>query len=116
MVATLAEQAVSFELLIQVQTDAHAMPIENAAVRWPERLSPYIPAARIDIPRQAFASEAQFAFTRSLSLNPWHALHEHRPLGNQNRARRRMYLELSRLRQTMNKVEHSEPDGSEIFE
>ena len=52
MVATLARQDVEFDLLVQVQTDPHRMPIENAAVRWPEKLSPFVPAATIHIPRQ----------------------------------------------------------------
>jgi hypothetical protein len=43
-------------------------------------------------------------------------LPEHRPLGNQSRARRRMYLELSRLRQRMNGVPHYEPTGDEVFD
>ena len=116
MVKTLNVQGVEFDLLIQVQTDSHRMPIENAAVRWPEKLSPFIPAAVIRIPRQVFDSPAQFAFTRQLSINPWHCLHEHRPLGNQSRARRRMYLELSRFRQQMNETEHVEPTGDEVFD
>lgn len=116
MVKTLARQAVEFDLLVQLQTDPHRMPIENAAVRWPEKLSPFIPVATIHIPAQTFNSQAQFDFTRQLTLNPWHCLHEHRPLGNQSRARRRMYYELSRYRQKMNSTSHVEPTGDEVFE
>ncbi len=116
MVKTLDKQSVEFDLLLQLQTDPQRMPIENAAVRWPQNLSPFIPAATIYIPRQKFDHAAQFDFTRRLSINPWHCLHEHRPLGNQNRARRRMYLELSRFRQEMNKTGHFEPTGDEVFD
>jgi hypothetical protein len=116
MVATLARQDVEFDLLVQVQTDPHLMPIENAAVRWPEELSPFVPVATVHIPRQKFDSPAQFAFAKQLSMNPWHCLPAHRPLGNQSRARRRMYLELSRLRQEMNRTPHVEPTGEERFE
>ncbi len=115
MIKTLAKQSVEFDLLVQLQTDAHHMPIENAAVRWPEKLSPFIPAATIHIPQQKFDYPMQFAFTRELTINPWHCLREHRPLGNQSRARRRMYLELSRFRQKMNNTNHIEPNGSEVF-
>ena len=45
MVRTLAQQDVEFDLMLQLQTDPFRMPIENAAVRWPERLSPFVPAA-----------------------------------------------------------------------
>jgi deferrochelatase/peroxidase EfeB len=116
MVATLARQDVEFDLLVQVQTDPHLMPIENAAVRWPEKVSPFIPAATIHIPRQKFDTPAHVALGKRLSLNPWHCLPEHRPLGNQSRARRRMYMELSRLRQSRNQTPHEEPTGNEVLD
>ena len=67
------------------------------------------------IPKQTFDSPEQLAFARVLSFNPWHSIPEHRPLGNVSRARKRMYGELSRLRQQMNAVEHYEPTGDEAF-
>jgi hypothetical protein len=115
MVASLAKGDVAFEIRLQRQTDAHLMPIENAAVLWPERLSPRIPAATLLIPRQQFDFPEQMAFARRLSYNPWHCVPEHRPLGNQSRARRRMYYELSTLRHRMNAVPHYEPTGDEVF-
>jgi hypothetical protein len=115
MVATLARQDVEFDILLQVQKDPHLMPIENNAVFWPPRLSPRIPAAILRIPKQKFDTPEQLAFARVLSYNPWHCIPEHRPLGNQSRARLRLYKELSRLRQTMNRVEHYEPTGDETF-
>lgn len=116
MVKTLAEQDVEFDIMLQAQTDTFRMPIEDAAVRWPEKLSPFIPAARLHIPRQEFDSPGQRAFANNLSLNPWHCVPEHRPLGNQSRARRRMYWELSQFRQRMNSTPHIEPTGDEVFE
>jgi hypothetical protein len=115
MVKTLAEQDVEFDLMLQLQTDSFRMPIENASVRWPERLLPFVPAARLRIPRQKFDSREQLAFAGYLSYNPWHCLPEHRPLGNQSRARRRLYWELSQLRQKMNATPHIEPTGDEVF-
>jgi hypothetical protein len=115
MAATLAEQDVEFDILLQVQTDAFRMPIENNAVYWPPRLSPRIPAAVLRIPKQKFDSPAQLEFAKALSYNPWHAIPEHRPLGNQSRARLRLYKELSTYRQAMNSVQHYEPNGSETF-
>jgi hypothetical protein len=115
MVRTLDHLDVDFDLRVQVQTDSFRMPIENAAVLWPERLSPRVPVARVHIPRQKFDSPAQFDFGKRLSWNPWHCLPEHRPIGNQSRARLRMYSELSRFRQRMNGTPHVEPTGSETF-
>jgi hypothetical protein len=115
MAATLAARDVEFDIRLQLQTDPFRMPIENNAVLWPTRLSPRVPVAMLRIPRQTFDSPEQMAFARVLTYNPWHCLPEHRPLGNQSRARRRMYWALSRLRQEMNGVEHYEPTGRETF-
>lgn len=115
MAATLATRDWLFDMLIQVQTDAHAMPVENAGVRWPARLSPWIPAATVRIPRQRFNSPEQNAFVERLSWNPWHCVPEHRPLGNLNRTRRRMYEVLSALRFEQNHAGHVEPTGREVF-
>jgi hypothetical protein len=115
MAATLAREDVEFDFLLQIQTDPHRMPIENASVRWPEHLSPYVPVATLRIPRQTFDTPAQLAFAHNLSFNPWHCIAEHRPLGNQNRGRRRIYETLSQLRQSMNATPHREPTGDEVF-
>jgi hypothetical protein len=114
MIKTLDKKDVEFDLMIQLQTDPHRMPIENAAVRWPEKLSPFIPVATVHIPKQKFASQAQLDFAKRLKMNPWHCLPEHRPLGNQSRARKRMYYELSKFRQEMNQTTHLEPTGDEF--
>ena len=115
MVATLARQDVEFDILLQVQTDPHLMPIEDNAVLWPRELSPRVPAAVLRIPRQTFDSPEQLEFPSVLSFNPWHCIPEHRPLGNQSRARLRMYKELSTCASAMNGLPHYEPTGDEAF-
>jgi hypothetical protein len=116
MVHALAEGDVELDIRLQRQTDPHLMPIENNGVLWPERLSPRVSVATLRLPRQTFNSPAQMEFAKRLSYNPWHSIPEHRPLGNQSRARRKMYLKLSTLRHTMNQVPHYEPTGDEVFE
>jgi hypothetical protein len=115
MVETLRDRPVTFDFMVQVQTDPHRMPIEDATVKWPEKLSPYVPVARLTLPRQRFDSDEQLAFADVLRYNPWHSKPEHKPLGNSNRARKRMYEELAVLRQQMNGVRHVEPTGEETF-
>lgn len=115
MAARLAETDVTMDFLIQAQSDPRRMPIEDASIEWPERISPFVPVARITIPRQKFDSPGQLAFADVLSYNPWHTSATHRPLGNQNRARKIIYTHLSQLRQSMNHAPHAEPDGSEVF-
>jgi hypothetical protein len=116
MVAALEQGDVELDVRLQLQTDPHLMPIENNAVLWPERLSPRVSVATLRIPQQKFDSPAQIAFARRLSYNPWHCIAEHRPLGNQSRARKRMYFELSKYRHDMTGVPHYEPTGDESFD
>lgn len=116
MVTALDAGDVDLDFRVQVQTDPHLMPIENNGVLWPERLSPRVSVATLHIPKQRFAIPDQIAFAHRLSYNPWHCIAEHRPLGNQSRARRRMYYELSQLRHRVNQIPHYEPTGDETFE
>jgi hypothetical protein len=115
MVLTLDSTDVGFEMRVQLQTDPFLMPIENNAVLWPTKLSPRVPVATLRIPRQKFDYPDQIDFARYLRFNPWHCLPDHRPLGNQSRARKRMYDTLASFRQRMNGLPHIEPTGEEVF-
>ncbi len=115
MIRTLNEEDVEFEFMVQLQRDAHRQPIEDASIEWKESESPFIPVARIFMPKQKFDSQTQLAFADVLSINPWHCLPEHRPLGSINRNRKAMYYEMAKLRQQINRVKHYEPVGNEEF-
>jgi hypothetical protein len=116
LIKTLSEKDVEFDLMVQLQTDPHLMPIEDSSVRWPEKLSKFVPVATVHIPKQKYDHEALSDFAKRLKMNPWHCLAEHRPLGNLNRARFRLYRELSDFRQKMNQTPHREPTGDEVFD
>jgi hypothetical protein len=94
----LAEGDACFDFLVQFQTDPVRMPVEDASVEWEEGASPYVPVARIRIPAQRFDAPDQLEACERTAFNPWNALREHRPLGNMNRARRRIYPALAGLR------------------
>ena len=64
-------------------------------------------------PHASRALEQRLADT--LRFNPWHALPKHRPLGNQNRARRTIYATLADVRQRMNATPHVEPTKRDWF-
>ena len=83
-------------------------------MEWKEHDAPYLRVAQIRIPKQRFEDADRMTRCEQTAFNPWHCLPEHRPLGNQSRARRRMYLELSRLRQSRNQTPHEEPTGNEL--
>ncbi len=111
----LAQEEASFDFMIQFQTDALKMPIEDTTVDWPEKLSPLVKVATIKIPKQKFDSAEQMVFAENAYFAAWHSLPEHRPLGSINRARRFAYDQLSKFRLKRNKLPRVEPDSSERF-
>ena len=81
-----------WEVRAQLCTDLALMPIENAAVVWPEEKSPYRPIARIKVKPQTTWSEARSSTVDDgMSFSPWHGLAAHRPLGGIMRARKEVY-------------------------
>ena len=94
----LSQSDATFELTVQFQTNAGTMPIEDASVEWSERDSPYVPLARIRIPKQDVDSADTTGRCESTAFNPWHALPAHRPLGNMNRARKQIYEAMAAFR------------------
>ena len=110
MVKNLAEDEVCFDFEVQFQRDPVRHPIEDASVIWD---TPFIKVASVHIPPQDFDTPQRDTMARQLTFNPWHAIAEHRPLGNQNRARRTIYYETSRVRQRINDESHIEPGEEE---
>jgi hypothetical protein len=116
MSAQLKNGGACFQFLVQLQKDAKKMPVEDPTVRWSEKDSPFQQVATIDIPAQSFESPAQQRFCEDLSMNPWHAVPEHRPLGGINRVRKVVYEAISKLRHDLNGAQRAEPTGEETFE
>ncbi len=112
MAETLAHHEIVYDFLIQFQTDAEKMPIEDPSVEWE---SPFIKMATIRIPVQKFDTTEQNEFGDNLSFNSWHTLPEHRPLGNFNRVRKIIYEEMSAFRHLHNHIKESEPEANDDF-
>jgi hypothetical protein len=111
MVAFLRNREGCFDFMVQFQTDAVKMPVEDPSVEWDEAVSPFVTVATLKIPQQTFDSEAQMAYCEALSFTPWHSLPEHRPIGGVNRIRKVVYERASTLRHTANNVPRREPSG-----
>jgi hypothetical protein len=99
-----------WEVRAQLCTDLKDMPIENAAVVWPENLSPYRAVARITVPPQLAWSEARSAAVDDgMSFAPWHGLAAHRPLGGIMRVRKIVYEMARKFRAEANRRTIQEP-------
>ncbi|XDD51880.1 catalase family protein [Leptospira sp. WS92.C1] len=109
MISHLKEKGACFEFMIQKQGDPIRMPVEDPAVPWNEGDSPFTTVAKIEIPVQEFATPEQDRFCENLSLNPWHSLPEHRPLGGINRVRKSAYETIAKYRHEQNGIKQIEP-------
>ena len=112
MVAQLAtaRQAAHFDFTVQLHADATEAVIDNPTVRWNTREQT---VATISIPPQDFRVPAQERFGDALSFTPWHALPEHRPMGQINEIRRAVYRASSEFRHGQGQVRRAEPRGDE---
>lgn len=93
------KQEAIFDFEVQLQTDPNTMPIEDPTIEWDEKISPYQKVGTLYIPTQIVKPRE---FDENLGFSPWHTLSEHRPLGGINRARKRIYTELAKLRREFN--------------
>ena len=112
MAATLLSNEITYDFFVQFQTDPVTMPIEDPTVVWD---SPLIKLATIRIPTQIFDTPEQNEFGDNLSFNSWHALPEHKPLGNFNRVRKKIYEEMYEFRHKHNHLKDVEPEAGPDF-
>ena len=111
MAAQLMNRDVSFDFMIQFRTQPDKMPIEDPTTIWDESMSPFMPVARLRIPKQIFDTPEQNRFCENLSFDPWHCTDAHRPIGGINRVRRTVYETISRVRHELNAEIRQEPAG-----
>jgi hypothetical protein len=114
MANALSSKEVWFDFFIQCHVDDRT-PVEDTSVEWKESVSPLVHVAKIIIPAQDILSVNRDRLCEDLSFNPWHCLSEHKPLGALNRARKSIYLEISKYRRQLNCRPLLEP-ANEIME
>jgi hypothetical protein len=76
---------------------AQNQSLEDTTVEWLEADSPFVSVATIVIPQMEDPA-SQEPECNQLSWNPWHALKEHRPLGNIMRARKEVLAASAEMR------------------
>jgi hypothetical protein len=86
-----------FDFFVQFYADDKKTPIEDTSVPWLSEHAPFLKVAQLKIPRCEL-DDTLTGIVDGLSFSPWHALEEHRPLGNVMRARRVAYEKSAALR------------------
>jgi hypothetical protein len=97
---------------MQFQEHPERQLIEDTTVEWYERDSPFHTVGFIRIPKMDIDDptlSAKKEFCNNLAFTPWHSRQEHRPLGNFQRARLKVYNALASTRGAL-----AEPKGDEF--
>jgi catalase len=97
----LQREEACFDFKIQTRPDA-SFEVEDVVKEWDAEKAPFVPVAKILIPKQLFDTAALNEACEKMTYNPWHTTAEHKPLGTINRMRRVVYQTISTLRSDMN--------------
>jgi len=112
LVDELQASAFDFDLQVQLCISLETMPVNNATVEWPEKLSPYVTVGRVHVPRQDISGTENLEKTDALAFNQWRVTGEHRPLGEIMQVRR-IYSASAKVRRTLNHQPHTEPASAD---
>jgi hypothetical protein len=114
--ARLNQDELCFQFGVQRYRDGLGWTVEDGMNEWKASDSPFTTVATIKIPKQKFLTDEKLEYCDNLSFQPWHALPEHRPLGNINRTRKIVYELLSNFRHQSNKAMASRPEPRDLSE
>jgi hypothetical protein len=112
--ARLKVQDLCFDFFLQFYNQESGHTVEDGMQEWKEADAPFSKFAQIRIPKQNFLTDEKLHYCDNLSFQPWHALAEHRPLGNINRVRRALYMALSEYRHKANAEQSALPEPTSL--
>jgi hypothetical protein len=108
----LRARAFDFDLQVQLCTDLDMMPVNDATVEWPEKLSTFVTVGRVRLPRQDISRPENVDKEDALAFNQWRVTAEHRPLGEIMQVRR-IYTASAKVRRTLNHQPQTEPASAD---
>jgi Catalase len=111
----LKEAEATFDFCIQLFENELNTPIEDAGIEWDEVKYPFIKVATLTIAKQNIITKNRKELAERLSFSPANTLKTHQPVGGINRARIKIYEQLSLFRNKMNNLESIVPN-SKLFE
>jgi hypothetical protein len=108
----LRAHAFDFDLDVQLCADLTAMPVNDATVEWPEKLSPFVTVGRVHLPRQDISGSENRERGDALAFNQWRVTADHRPMGEIMDVRR-IYTASARIRRALNTQPQREPTNAD---
>lgn len=87
----LAQREYKFRFMVQLRTNPHSMPLDQATVEWPESESPFVHVATLSLSQQDVCSRGQAEYGQGLGFNIWRVPLAQTPVGSIAEARKMAY-------------------------
>ena len=102
---------VTYSFCAQMLQNLDEQPVDDIGIEWDPTKYPFEQIATIEFePQDSWLPEFRVWWDDRITVNSWHGLKEHRPLGSTNRMRRVVYAESRKLRMRVNgHKDHIEP-------
>jgi hypothetical protein len=94
---------VTYSFCAQLLQNLEEQPVEDIGVEWKADKYPFEPIATLEFePQDSWLPEFRVWWDDRITVNSWHGLRAHQPLGSTNRMRRVVYAESRELRLRVN--------------
>ncbi|KAJ8116618.1 hypothetical protein OPT61_g1989 [Boeremia exigua] len=94
---------VTYSFCAQLLQDLTEQPVEDIGVEWDPKKYPFEEVATLEFePQDSWLPEFRTWWDDRITVNSWHGLKEHQPLGSTNRMRKVVYAESRKLRLRVN--------------
>lgn len=104
---------VTYSFCAQLLQDLREQPVDDIGIEWDAKKYPFEQVATLEFPPQdSWLPEFRVWWDDRITVNSWHGLKVHQPLGSTNRMRRVVYAESRKLRLRVNgHKDYVEPVG-----
>ncbi|WPH03045.1 heme-dependent catalase [Acrodontium crateriforme] len=94
---------VTYSFCVQLLENLEEQPVDDIGVEWDDKKYPWQQVATIEFePQDSWLPQFRTWWDDRITVNSWHGLKTHQPLGSTNRMRRVVYAESRKLRLAMN--------------
>ncbi|OAP61906.1 hypothetical protein AYL99_04109 [Fonsecaea erecta] len=97
------DNKVTYSFCAQLLQNLDEQPVEDVGIEWDEKKYPFEQIATVEFsPQDSWIPKFRVWWDDRITVNSWHGLKVHRPLGSTNRVRRTVYAESRKLRLKVN--------------
>lgn len=94
---------VTYSVCVQMLENLDEQPVEDIGIEWDAKKYPFEQVATLEFePQDSWLPEFRAWWDDRITVNSWHGLKVHQPLGSANRMRRVVYAESRKLRLRVN--------------